>query len=267
MQASPSRWLVVPAAAIACVALAACADDALPPAQSPIMPPQTTTRSPASQQLVAQAYAVTAPAWREAHRAALTNASSSSPAGPEEMEARLDRDRNAALLGLLATMATVGGSEVVVYAFWLAENEAAPASLRRAALAVLVRHVDKNDVAARARAGSIWARIQSLAAPEDRPAPRGGAVSKAGAVVAGMAAGFRRCYNAGLAEDRNMKGSVRVTAKIDATGGVVSASPTGSGLSARVVACVVANVLAARFAPPEGGGATVVIPVTFMTKD
>ena len=33
-------------------------------------------------------------------------------------------------------------------------------------------------------------------------------------VVAGMQAGFRRCYNKGLAEDPNMRGSVRITAKI-----------------------------------------------------
>src|SRR6185437_1773606 len=42
----------------------------------------------------------------------------------------------------------------------------------------------------------------------------GGSVANASAVVAGMAAGFRRCYNKGLQEDPNMKGSVRITARI-----------------------------------------------------
>jgi hypothetical protein len=95
----------------------------------------------------------------------------------------------------------------------------------------------------------------------------GGAVANASAVVAGMGAGFRRCYNRGLADDPNMKGSVRVTAKIGPNGEVLSATPSGGGgLSGTVVACVVARVQSAQFAPPEGGGATVVIPVTFVSQ-
>ena len=94
----------------------------------------------------------------------------------------------------------------------------------------------------------------------------GGAVANAGAVVAGMAAGFRRCYNKGLQEDPNMKGSVRITAKIGPNGEVLSVSPSGSGLSGTVVSCVAARVSSAQFAPPEGGGATVVIPVTFVSQ-
>jgi hypothetical protein len=100
------------------------------------------------------------------------------------------------------------------------------------------------------------------------PAPRqGGSVSNAQAVVAGMAAAFRRCYNLGLQEDPEMKGSVRVTAKIAADGSVSSATPAAFTLSDKIVACVVARVASAQFNPPEGGGATVVIPVTFITKD
>jgi hypothetical protein len=95
----------------------------------------------------------------------------------------------------------------------------------------------------------------------------GGAVANASAVVAGMGAGFRRCYNRGLAEDPNMKGSVRVTAKIGPNGEVLSATPSGGGgLSGTVISCVVARVQSAQFAPPEGGGATVVIPVTFVSQ-
>ncbi|MFT3769221.1 MAG: AgmX/PglI C-terminal domain-containing protein [Minicystis sp.] len=94
----------------------------------------------------------------------------------------------------------------------------------------------------------------------------GGSVSNASAVVAGMAAGFRRCYNKGLQEDPNMKGSVRVTAKIGPNGEVLSVSPSGSGLSGTVVSCVAARVSSAQFAPPEGGGATIVIPVTFVSQ-
>jgi hypothetical protein len=95
----------------------------------------------------------------------------------------------------------------------------------------------------------------------------GGNVANASSVVAGMAAGFRRCYNKGLQENPEMKGSVRITAKIGPNGEVLSASPSGGGgLSGTVVSCVAARVSSAQFAPPEGGGATVVIPVTFVAQ-
>ena len=94
----------------------------------------------------------------------------------------------------------------------------------------------------------------------------GGSVANASQVVAGMAAGFRRCYNKGLQEDPSMKGSVRITARIGPNGEVISASPSGSGLSGTVISCVAARVSSAQFAPPEGGGATIVIPVTFVSQ-
>ncbi len=91
----------------------------------------------------------------------------------------------------------------------------------------------------------------------------GGNLANAPAVVAGMAAGFRRCYNKGLQEDPMMKGSVRITAKIGPNGDVLAASPSGGdGLSGTVVSCIAARVSAAQFAPPSGGGATLIIPVT-----
>jgi hypothetical protein len=95
----------------------------------------------------------------------------------------------------------------------------------------------------------------------------GGSVANASSVVAGMAAGFRRCYNRGLQEDPNMKGSVRITAKIGPNGEVLSASPSGGGgLSGTVTGCVAARVSSAQFAPPDGGGATIVIPVSFQPQ-
>lgn len=92
----------------------------------------------------------------------------------------------------------------------------------------------------------------------------GGNVSNAGAVVAGMAAGFRRCYNRGLQEDPKMKGTVRVTAKIGPNGEVLSASPSGGGgLTGTVTSCIAGVVSSRQFAAPEGGSATIVIPVSF----
>jgi hypothetical protein len=95
----------------------------------------------------------------------------------------------------------------------------------------------------------------------------GGNVANASSVVAGMAAGFRRCYSKGLQENPEMKGSVRITARIGPNGEVLSASPSGGGgLSGTVIGCVAARVRSAQFSPPEGGGATVVIPVSFTSQ-
>ncbi len=89
-------------------------------------------------------------------------------------------------------------------------------------------------------------------------------MANANRVVAGMAAGFRRCYNAGLREDPSQRGSVRVTASFEPQGEVLSAVPVATGLSAAVASCVAARVASARFSAPEGGGATLVIPVSFV---
>jgi hypothetical protein len=95
----------------------------------------------------------------------------------------------------------------------------------------------------------------------------GGSVSNAGEVVAAMAPAFRRCYSKGLQEDANMKGSVRITAKIGPKGEVLSVKPSdGGGLSATVTSCVADVVSSRQFAAPEGGGATVVIPVSFFPQ-
>ncbi|HRI70273.1 MAG TPA: AgmX/PglI C-terminal domain-containing protein, partial [Polyangium sp.] len=94
-----------------------------------------------------------------------------------------------------------------------------------------------------------------------------GNVANAQSVVAGMSAGFRRCYNRGLQTDPTMKGSVRITARIGPNGEVVSATPSGGGgLSGEVIGCVVARVQSAPFSPPDGGSATVVIPVSFVSQ-
>jgi len=92
----------------------------------------------------------------------------------------------------------------------------------------------------------------------------GGSVSNADKVVAGMRAGFRACYNRGLASNPDLQGQVKIVAKVGPNGEVLSATPQGgAGLGNEVVDCVVRRVKSASFAPPEGGGATIVIPVTF----
>ncbi len=95
----------------------------------------------------------------------------------------------------------------------------------------------------------------------------GASVSNAEGVVAKLRAGFRNCYQKGLATNPEMAGSVRIVAKIGPNGEVVSATPQATGLSPDVVDCVVRRVKSAQFAQPEGGGgATITIPVTFVKQ-
>ncbi len=93
----------------------------------------------------------------------------------------------------------------------------------------------------------------------------GGTVSNASRVVAGMRAGFRACYNRGLATNPDAQGSIHLTIRVGPGGEVqsVSASPSGN-LPGSVVGCVRARAAAAQFAPPEGGSAVVSVPVTFV---
>jgi hypothetical protein len=64
-----------------------------------------------------------------------------------------------------------------------------------------------------------------------------------------------------------MKGSVRISVKIGPNGEVLSATPSGGGgLSGTVISCVAARVASAQFAPPDSGGASMVIPVSFTSQ-
>ena len=95
----------------------------------------------------------------------------------------------------------------------------------------------------------------------------GGTVSNAARVVAGMRAGFRNCYQRGLAENPDAAGSIRLTIRVGAGGEVAGVSPSASGsLPASVVSCVVARAQAAQFDPPEGGSAVIAVPVTFVKQ-
>jgi hypothetical protein len=96
----------------------------------------------------------------------------------------------------------------------------------------------------------------------------GGTVSNAARVVAGMRAGFRNCFQRGLAENPEAQGALRVIIKVGSRGEVVSATPASQSgtLPASVVACVIARARAAQFDPPEGGAATIAVPVTFTSQ-
>jgi hypothetical protein len=97
--------------------------------------------------------------------------------------------------------------------------------------------------------------------------PPPGQVTDASEVVKSAAPGFRRCYNKGLANDPGMTGSVRVGARIDAAGCVSAvAAMSREGLDDFVVQCVLDRVRRMEFTAPSEGGATIIIPVTFVSK-
>lgn len=103
--------------------------------------------------------------------------------------------------------------------------------------------------------------------PGSRASVMGGSSPGADTIVATMAPGFRRCYSQGLADDPAMRGTVRVTARVGPSGKVDSAvAGGGGGLSEKVKDCCVAVVNSKTFNPPEGGGATVIIPISFVPQ-
>ncbi|MFT3768305.1 MAG: AgmX/PglI C-terminal domain-containing protein [Minicystis sp.] len=93
-----------------------------------------------------------------------------------------------------------------------------------------------------------------------------GNVPDAGRVVAGMRGALRACYKHALDEDPNMRGSVRVTVSVAPNGEVKSAQAANNGLSSSMIACVTRVVRGAQFSAPEGGGATLVIPMSFLPQ-
>lgn len=94
----------------------------------------------------------------------------------------------------------------------------------------------------------------------------GGNVANAAPVVAGMAAGFRRCLNKALSRDPTsvkQGATLRVKADLGKDGEVISAKPSGAGgMPGEAVSCILARVASAQFAPPDGGKAAIEIPLT-----
>ena len=94
------------------------------------------------------------------------------------------------------------------------------------------------------------------------------AIANAGAVVAGLRAGFRSCYNAGLNVDPTMSGRVRLTADISPNGEVASVTPSeNTGLSEAVVQCMGRKLRNAQFDAPGPKGSKLQVPVTFVQPD
>lgn len=95
----------------------------------------------------------------------------------------------------------------------------------------------------------------------------GGNISNAAKVVAAMRAAFRACYQKGLDQNPDSQGSIKMAIKVGPGGEVAGVTATPSGnLPPGVIDCVTARARRAQFDPPEGGAATVQVPVTFVKQ-
>jgi outer membrane biosynthesis protein TonB len=95
----------------------------------------------------------------------------------------------------------------------------------------------------------------------------GGNVSDANRVVQQMHAGFRACYNRGLAGNPDIEGKISLTIRVGPTGQVAAVTATKTGnLPPEVVDCVKARANSANFSPPQGGVAVIQVPVSFVRQ-
>lgn len=99
---------------------------------------------------------------------------------------------------------------------------------------------------------------------------KGGKVDNARPIVAGMAAGFRRCLNRALQSDpTSVKTGSRLVVKavLDKAGAVTSSTATAvSGIPAAATTCMTQRVASAQFAPPDSMPSRIEIPVTVQVQ-
>jgi hypothetical protein len=91
------------------------------------------------------------------------------------------------------------------------------------------------------------------------------AVADADRVMAGLRGRIRRCYEAGLDVDPNLKGHLEVALVVAADGEQISTSVAKNvGLTPAVAECARDVVRRATFSPPSGGGkAAASVRITF----
>jgi hypothetical protein len=95
----------------------------------------------------------------------------------------------------------------------------------------------------------------------------GGSVGNASSVVSRMSAGFRACYQRGLATNPEASGKIDLKIKVGPGGEVTAVAANSSGtLPAAVVNCVKGRAQSARFQPPDGGMAIISVPVSFVKQ-
>jgi hypothetical protein len=229
---------------------------------------------------VEAAKAMTSDAWREGQRGLIqaTKPKNKLSTTPEHLEDVLRLFQTHQQDNLVRAMGAIGGPEVVAHCLSLAESDATPPSTRRAALSALKKAVPPDDTATATRRDAAFSRL--IAARGGKPpsaevffgsvSVAGGTIANASSVVAGMAAGFRRCANKALSEEDDLSidpGFIKLTATVGPKGEVLSVTPSGTGVSEKVLACMSARVSSALFAPPDSGSATVTIPVSVDVRE
>lgn len=167
------------------------------------------------------------------------------------------------------------------------ESAAAPASAvapdagaaetdeeRAKRLAAELDQLEMTPIGSLSASGGAVGAFDGGAAPASPP-PKGSAqvgapsgasdVANAARVVAGMRAGFRRCFVRALEQDGSLQGGgVKITIEVDATGAVTRATATSTGnMPATALRCMEARARAAAFDPPTSGKALITVPLTF----
>jgi len=106
--------------------------------------------------------------------------------------------------------------------------------------------------------------VAQVKAPAVQASGRHGEGGSPTEVVAGLREEFSSCYQGGLWTNPAQRGSVRLELDIDAVGHPKAVNTKGGrGLDRKVLDCLDKVAASATFAPPRGGSAMVIIPLTF----
>jgi hypothetical protein len=80
---------------------------------------------------------------------------------------------------------------------------------------------------------------------------------------------FLACYRDALALDASVRGSLILVARVGPSGDLLTIGPregTPPTLPTALVECLSRALATERFAPPEGGGHTLVVPITLWLR-
>ena len=86
-------------------------------------------------------------------------------------------------------------------------------------------------------------------------------------VVAALRPALHQCFSRWLDARLDAQGSVRFALELGCTGDVEAISAENQGVNESTLECLFSAVAPARFAPPPGGHATVLVPVVFKNTE
>lgn len=240
-------------------------------AASAIATANAATKAEAARILVKQLEFTESEAWRAKHQGEVAEANHRAgiTATDEQLDAQMRGFQDEEIAGLVSLAPKIGGRELVAKCFEIATGPRPKAQkAARGALEAMKASLDPKDAT----------RLSELAASAEVAAPdasgadvtadvtasvgdirvTGGKIANAPAVVAGMLAGFRRCYKRAATQGNAGEGTVSMKLEVDAQGAVTSATPTVKGAELGAApACIAARAASAQFDPPAGGGAVI----------